>query len=394
VNIADDAGNGFADVEIDTETALLPIQIEIASVAVSGTLSIGEEPFAGVLYFGGERGAERATAESDEEGAYAVVLPRAGSWPVDIRSEEPPIRRRMSSVAVPEPRDSAAVTVDIDLPDSRIYGRVVTPSGAVPDPLPFVYASRGAWENTWRVADEDGRFDFRGLGEGAIDLYAMSSSARSDTRVVRAADGQETEVTLTVREFLKVGGRVVGSSGPLPGANVVVVPASDPVAFFPPATTDAHGRFEALLSAGTQQVHATVSALGHTMTVERSTIVEGGEIVVILEREGGTLRVERPGSTMARGAKTVSLFYRNGVPFGRGEIEKWSSLHPSEPGVDLDPSWITVSALASGRYDVCTVPEPEMSSWLRAGPMRQALCVTVHLSAGREETVALPELPK
>lgn len=55
---------------------------------ILGRVTLGDDPLAATLWFGGRSGVRRIRFDSDEKGRFDGWLPEEGTWPVDLVSEE------------------------------------------------------------------------------------------------------------------------------------------------------------------------------------------------------------------------------------------------------------------------------------------------------------------
>lgn len=105
-----------------------------------------------------------------------------------------------------------AAEVSIEVPDTLLQGEVVDEAGrSVPGALVTVLGNRG----DQRMADEEGRFEFRGLRPGLRGVEAEERDRSSGVVEVMVEEDRETApLRLVVRENTEVKGRVVSSWAP------------------------------------------------------------------------------------------------------------------------------------------------------------------------------------
>ncbi|HEX4863899.1 MAG TPA: carboxypeptidase-like regulatory domain-containing protein, partial [Acidimicrobiales bacterium] len=136
--------------------------IDIKIVTLRGTVKLGKEPLAAELWFGGRRGSTSIKLDADRDGKFQGILPRDGWWVVDISSASPKFEARTRVKVESEGQDR--VRADIDLPATRVFGKVVDDQRhPVPDAIVSLTTDQGLMH---KEADETGSFDFRGLPEG------------------------------------------------------------------------------------------------------------------------------------------------------------------------------------------------------------------------------------
>ncbi len=383
--LKNERGDGVLVREVDLVAEHMPISLEVQAISVSGRLLLGKKPLAGTIYFGGRTGGEKVTTTADEEGSYATTLPRNGSWRVDIESTEPPVKRRLPVVEVPRPKGTQPVRVDLELPDTRVFGVVREIGGGRPRSSAIVYAAIGPDDRTSQRVEEEGRFDFHGLAVGSVRVHARSADAVSKTATVQTKEDSEQELTLILEPQTKTQGVVVGPAGPVPGATVVLVPEQDPVFGAARLTCDASGRFTTALPKGSKSAYATVSALGYTLGVFRVEL-DGNDLVLHLPKEGGQLLIKLPKEPRLNGA--ITLYLRNGIPFALGEVETWAALHPGNTAGE--PDVLVVPDLVEGNYEVCSVSNESYPAWA-LGFRDRNRCASTALAVFGDVELAVPD---
>ena len=98
--------------------------------------------------------------ESDDEGRFHGILPREGPWKIEVQAAEPAFST--SARAEVDAGRSGKATLDIRLPDTRIFGRVVDEQGkpvaradVIPAGFPHGISARRGWlrfrlSHSWR----------------------------------------------------------------------------------------------------------------------------------------------------------------------------------------------------------------------------------------------------
>ncbi len=391
VSVLSQAGDAVYRRELMVGEEPTPVLIEIGSVRVEGTLSLGREPLAATIWFGGQYGFEKVKAESDSAGRFAASLPRAGVWRVDFAAERPPVKKREHEVVVPEPSNGQAVPLDISLADTQVGGVVREPDGSPPRSRTLVYLNSGKPEISGsQTTDSKGRFEFHGIDEGPTRLYALRQGARSKEALVSLAASDSKEVNLVLEPTIEVKGLVVGPKGPVAGASIQLLPSQAPLFPGPKTATDAAGRFTDTLPAGTTVFDATVAALGATLSVERRALQPGKELVLEIPAEGGTLTLELPENQAGRDDDRWVVAFRNGVPLPTWEIEVWAQRHRKP---DQGRQTMVLPNLAAGHYEVC-YPAAEEYAVYMLGQKLRADCASGTLTALSELTLKLPRAKK
>lgn len=215
--------------EIDLSPDQPRAEVELGRVPVFGTLTHAGEPLQADLYFGGRRGAESIHTSSNEDGELATLLPREGEWILEIESEEPPIRVSRRDLLVALDPQLGAAELTIELPATRIEGRVLDADRRpVPKAQVVVQAGFEGGGVTQVQVEEDGRFDLAGQAPGSYQLTALGPAGTMSTVVTveLEEDRPLPPVELLVRPMRTIEGRVVNGDGRgVPGA--IVWPVAD-----------------------------------------------------------------------------------------------------------------------------------------------------------------------
>jgi hypothetical protein len=115
-------------VEIDGADSFATV--EVGAIAVEGRAFQGKEPFRGALWFGGARGARRVRFDPDENGEFLGLLPEEGEWEVQAESPGAGLDRlTLEPVEVRRRPGQSKARVEIQVPDTRLEGRVVDEAG-------------------------------------------------------------------------------------------------------------------------------------------------------------------------------------------------------------------------------------------------------------------------
>lgn len=354
--------------------------IEMEILTVRGTVTLGQEPVAATLWFGGRRGSPGVKMESDSEGGFHGVLPRDGWWPVDVASPERKLDTR-TKVKVEADRDGLA-EVEIELPATRVFGKVLDETGR-PMPLARLVVNTSD-ADVLASSDEAGSFDVRGLSEGMVHMSAAFSSGEgewtSDRTPLFLRDGEETgPIELRMRKNRRLSGMVQSPLGPVPGASILVIPLRPP-SLAGGARTDLDGSFTALVPAATESAAVIVSPPGHTL---KAFTVPVGDVPQTLkvDREGGELEILVPEeSEDIEREEVILLVFQDGLPLPTPILSQWALGH----GRDLTiPGKVAVGDVAPGEYRACLAARAVLASWQDSGwtaPL--ARCTTGQLTAG------------
>ncbi|MFP5288822.1 MAG: carboxypeptidase-like regulatory domain-containing protein, partial [Thermoanaerobaculia bacterium] len=369
VQVSDSRGNGMLFERFDVagpEDARREIAIEV--ITVEGLLKLGDEPLAGTLAFGGEHGAVSITMESDEEGRFLGVLPHEGVWRVDVRSTSPLLSTH-SKVEIRADRMGRA-KAEISLPDTKLFGRVVTEAGR-PAAGAEVDVSTALSAETVR-ADEKGEFVFRALPEGPSQVAARAWSkeegrSTSDWALVALAEGSDIGPTdLRLRRVKPLAGRVESLRGPVAGAVVRLTPLRPLLGFGDRERTSLDGSFSAEVPGATEVVQAVVAAPGLSLKAFEVQAPEGqGQVVLFVTEQSGTLEIEVPFTGRQATERDVRLLvFQNGLPLSWQELRDWALSN----GVrDSTEQRFSFPYLVPGTYRACMVPTSAITDWALAG---------------------------
>jgi hypothetical protein len=359
------------------EDARQAIDLEI--LTIQGTLKLGKEPLGGTLWFGGRYGSSTIRMESDQDGKFHGVLPRDGWWRVDVASSGPKFETR-TKVEVEADREGRA-TAEIDLPATRVFGKVLDDAGRPVPSASFEISTDGGDMDS--RTDASGSFDVRGLPEGVA--YAVATFSRSNEQWISDGislflrDGDDVgPVELRMRKKKRLAGTVRSDLGPVPGAGIAVMPLH-PVRMGPDTVrTELDGTFTAQVPDKTETAAVIVSPPGHAL---KAFVVAVGETPqpLTVSREGGDLEVVVPEKPKDAEKEGVFLqIFQNGLPLPPQALYEWVLGH----GKDMIPN-LVVPALAPGEYRACLVAQAAVVPWQDSGwtaPL--ARCTTGQLTAG------------
>jgi hypothetical protein len=338
-------------------------------VDVEGELLLGGEPVSGTVWFGGRRGATHVRVEA-EHGAFRGVLPRAGDWKVDAVTEEPRIERTQK-VEVSNPEDGGAAWVSVRLPTGRLEGEVVDGDGQ-PAAEALVFLTEKSPDIAgprWVKSDGEGRFSFQGVPEGthllqALQVVREGRQSSAETPVELDEEGRSPLVRLELLAQPRIRGIVLAPAGPVAGAGVAAEVAGEGTQIFPQDRTDAAGRFALDVPAGQRDLAVTITPPGFSFTCA-SLGTGGGEVPVVVDPLGGTLRLRLQGGGSPDALRLLRVVL-NGVPCNSNAFSRWVLAY-GRLGEE-----IVAPRLAPGDYRICWSPqagkgETCRQGWLRAG---------------------------
>lgn len=204
-----------------------PLFLELDSVAIQGTLSLGGEPSGGVVIFG-TRQRRPNVAVTVKEGFFEAVLPREGEWNIEVELER---AGRYSVLAEPVTIEQNAggsyVSVDIELPDTLLEGEVLQAGELVSNAFVFV---RGELDGNKTIiakvrTDEDGVFSLQGLKPENLEVAAYLGAfdpASGWVQVDLKEDIAAPYLKLELLDKVAFQAQIISSHGPVAGAKIFV----------------------------------------------------------------------------------------------------------------------------------------------------------------------------
>jgi hypothetical protein len=368
-----------------------PLRIQLDVLRVQGTVTLGEEPLAAKVWFGGRHGAVRIEAQSDAKGRFETFLPHAGGWPVSVSAEKPAVQRELAKVKI-EPKPGTRVAeIELLLPDTLLRGRVVDERN---DPIPGAIVTAESQSESrsapvQALTDKEGRFEIRGLARGAALIEADAGEDRfADPTTVDVLDSKDDKSWILVAHpRLRLSGLVSSLAGPVPGARIKAAPVGLPYLGVRLTTSDAQGRFEVLLPRATREIHLAVGAPGFAFRMLRVPVPEGGAFGVNLEQNGGTLILEPRAPFDPGDAEAPGVFLVHG-----GSVEAVQSVlaWAAPMGGGLDTSGRSqLPGLEPGAYQACLIHLSELAV-LEAGLIPKERCVSGILGVNGELKLKLP----
>ncbi|HEX6904298.1 MAG TPA: carboxypeptidase-like regulatory domain-containing protein [Thermoanaerobaculia bacterium] len=322
-------------------------RIEIKLVDLEGSLRLGDDPLAAILWFDGRNGAGSIRMESDAEGSFHGVLPREGVWRIEIESQEPTLRTWTRAKV--EAGRSGRATLNLDLPDARVFGRVVDGKGQ-PVPEAQVGVMAEGVDPLLVPTGADGTFDIRALPEGTAWLAAESRDRVSGrTLVTLVEDRAVGPIELSVRPLKELTGTVTSSRGPVAGAQVTIL--SYPSGAGDAATTDDAGGFRIKVPESATRLVAIVSAPGFALRASPAS-ADGAPLALTVSEAGGDLEVSLPWGPeefLERGRALV--FFQNGLPLPATIPFQWAR-DQGQPR-EIKGRTFRIPSVAPGEYRVC-----------------------------------------
>jgi hypothetical protein len=374
VDLLDSLDNRWATGEHEMSKAdLAPRLLEVRWISVEGRVRLGDVPLRASLWFGGRSGTTSMRMESDEKGRFQGVVPRSGLWRIEVEAPEPVVQT-WSLTDVSGGRSDKA-RVDIELPDTRVFGRVVDERNR-----PVAHANvllEGESLDQLQLADDSGSFTVRGLPEGDLWLGAESSSPKgaSERVMVSLVEGRATgPLELRLRALDRLAGRVLSPLGPVAGARVLVL-SKDPAGGGGGATTESDGSFLAEFPRKSSRVVATVGAPGFALQ-SFDVPTDSQTLALNVSDSGGTLKISLPGEKDELQRRNLTLaVLQNGVVLPITVLQQWAHDH-GQPRDGSDGALLFPN-VAPGDYRACLVPR-QLAGFLPASGIPEG----THCSSG------------
>lgn len=360
LQVEDEHGSRWHRQELEVKPLAPPVEISLPLLAVEGRVTLGGEPVRARLTFGGIQATGSVAMISDPEGRFRGHLPYGGTWPLSVLLERGGAEQTQPRVSVTASSDGAPAWLEIDLPDTRVKGRVVDAGGR-----PVRHVRIRVWRSgsspqeglSQVTADEGGAFELRALPEGEYDLDAFSGSGSGRARV-RVREGEPVEdLRLTLLGEAPLLGRVVSEGRPVAGAEIHAYPVLPAYRAVPLArgVTGPDGDFEVDVPMDALQVDLLVLPPGHAARLLRVPFEPeaggfgGGSrgLVIEVHRLGGTLFILSGGDE--RDYRSATLGFGDATMFLE-PFRRWALLHGARPSPTS--GWVLPN-LAPGSYRLC-----------------------------------------
>ncbi|MDY7093480.1 MAG: hypothetical protein SX243_10970 [Acidobacteriota bacterium] len=361
VRLLDGEGQDWLGREVKVTDGAAPLELSLDLVPVEGTVVLGEKPLAAQVTFGGRLRAEQIEAKADSEGRFSLILPESGDWPVEVQSEEPPVRTFFGRVKVKEPDGEEAVEVALELPATRLLVRVVDgESRPVPQALVEVAAPRRPMEAVQRSVDSKGEVVFEGLAEGAVQVRASGRESESEALIVwLQKDLDPPPVRLVLERQRVVAGQVVSELGPVAGALVQLEPVGRPGRPVGGAvTTGEDGRFRISVPADSKQALLRVGAVGWSLRTLRIDLEAQEAWSVPLHRLKGALSLQLGALPDFAAPTFVPILLTENGYLGLSILRSWAA-SVAGPAVSLGEVW-RIPDLEPGDYRLCRLTVGEV----------------------------------
>jgi hypothetical protein len=371
-------------VEVAPETT--QIFVTVTAIAISGRLTLGDEPIEGKLIFGTQHGLQRRSMVTDADGEFSGWLPRAGLWDIDVVAETPRIKTKVQE----EIEDGDEI--EIAIPDTRLSGDVVEVVDQRSRPAANAIVSIRSQGQLFQIfADDYGEFETAGLPAGLVSVRATAHRKKSEVRNLLLEDGsEESGIVLVLRPTVTRSGRVVAPNGAgVAGAQVGAFVVEDALKSTAESEfTDEEGRFLMELPDHARSLLLTVAAPGFAFRALRASASEEPLIIPVAQESGTlTLRLSESYSQQRWSSTSLFLLHEDGGLIYPTQLMMWAALQdrPIE-----SPKRIVAPSMAPGRYSACWVGADQGVAAV-TGNVGAMECVSGTLSTFGELTLDVAE---
>ena len=361
VVISDETNSRWAVQPLDVTPLAREASIRIPLVYTEGTLRRAGEPVKGALYFGGVQATPSIHIQTDDQGAFRGMLPRAGQWDVDvIVAPSPDVLALESTVKLDE--EAGVARAEVVIPDTLLEGMVVDTAGT-PVPQSDVTLARGPRRLAVAVTNAQGRFAVRGLTAGAADVVAMAGGARSVPMSVVVAEGPQPPLRIVVHKLSALRSQVVGPAGPIPGARIAICPEGG--GQVSQSVADSEGFF---------------TAMGQPPVPRLNVAVHSPGLALLLRTIRGAPPQLPPQLTLSSSTGVLEINGEARIAFiesANAQIPVHLAFMLLAPGAAMEREWrwVRLPDLPPGQYRACSVEPPAApvcaSGWLAPGATLQ-----------------------
>jgi hypothetical protein len=242
VSVQRSAADRWASMDVDLMKDA-SIDIHVPLVQVRGAVTLGEEPLRARLVFREPAAGFSIPVQTRPDGTFALTLPRPkdGDWDkVSVEGNDIRVSRTVERVKVVD-GDPAALS--IELPATRLDGKVVTENrAAATHALVNVRSEQGAMFQ--QIESADGTFSMEGLEPGRYQFTAMTRDAETAEPVDVVVGEHPSAIELVVRGVAQFKGVVRSAGGTVTNAAVFAMPTADRSRLITQHPVDMSGAFD------------------------------------------------------------------------------------------------------------------------------------------------------
>jgi hypothetical protein len=195
------------------------LTVDVVAIGVRGRVLAGEKGLAADVVF--EYEGRRVKTTSDEDGAFNVDFPAAGSWTPSVTAGGG--RVRLEPVQIASTQEEALI---LRIPGGGVRGKVLD-AGGRPAGSALVALTRGIGQKSTAYADENGRFELIGVDPGEYTIYAEAGEGFGGPLPLTIREDETAEIDLRLDALKEVTGVVTSASGA--AASGAVVRSFDPL---------------------------------------------------------------------------------------------------------------------------------------------------------------------
>ncbi len=359
VTLFDSAGSQFAQQRFDLSPATSDLLFDVPAVQVSGRVLLGRKPLAAKVWFGRRAGSVSVLLESDADGDFVGVLPRAGSWDVQVVSDDPVVDRVLRKVDVMADPETRRAEVELRVPATRLEGTVVDEHGGGVAGATVRLLATATDSLTQIRSNDGGRFEIHGPAPGRISLQARDVTPDGPRESATAyidvpSEGDAPQIRLTLVRKREVRGVLLGDGQPVPGAqvSVAVFPLQPASLANQDVTTDSAGRFVVQVQGDARGLLAYAFPPGYAFRAFVVDVTVARDVELKVTAFGGDLEIGLPEPADFRDpTKPKWALWQDGIVVGPAHLSLWARINGQLP--DPSPTYVRVPRLNPGNYRVC-----------------------------------------
>lgn len=389
ITVSTRAGTKWATTVVDLQPDAGEVEIGGQTCSLRGVVRRGDEPVKARLVF--TRGPLNLSYQSDEGGTFGGRIPcredlTTRAWTFLVETDE----WRGFVHGVKLVGNASKYKTDVRLNDSVIEFVAVDDGGHhLAEMIVITVWNADQPERRDQAATSDseppGQVTLTGLADGSYIAQAkVPPDGVSEPHAFQVTPtSREQTVELVVRKQTEVSGIVVTSDGaPVPSARLRLLPSPGVYFSAGEVQTDASGRFDAHLPAGTTEVALSARAYGTAFRLARVPVAADRPLTIRLDTSGGRLVLKHVEPLMSTDSGTYVL--REGSFVGANTLLHWAAVHgqTQADGAAIFPE------MQEGQYHVCRVATSE-APILFSGQL-PSRCVGGYLTRGSQLELTVP----
>lgn len=310
--------------EIEVEPGENLRWIEVPIVPIEGTLIVDDGGAPGTVWFGGRSGATSVRFEADGDGVFRGGLPRGGLWELEVRPEDRKSVQSLEPMEITQRADGQPVRLVLELPDTRVEGRVVSVDGqALPSMSVRGLSFQHHQMTVSTLSDREGRFSFEGLRTGPTWFLATGEEGTSESSLVEVTAGEfGASFDLVVHPRSSRDFQLTLQGHPVAGAEIWYQPTSTLPQASRRLLSGADGRFTLDLPENNPRVDLLILPNSGALKLARIPLDPNPDHVhqVQLQSDGGVLQLDIPENR----SRNVRLFKDNVAFSSLSGVRRWA----------------------------------------------------------------------